>query len=103
MLADRLFIIAVDPAAPEVDGARLKELIKNSDAFRNWWNHIPSLYLVNSGLDAAGISALVSPVTNGARFLVMEVNPAESEGWLPERGWNWIRRRSGSTKLPKSA
>lgn len=101
-MPERTFIIAVDPYAASLDIEDLREHIRTSPEFHNWWNHIPFVFLVTTDVDADRVSESLARHTNGARFLVMEVNPSESEGWLPERGWNWIRRRSRSEKpLPK--
>jgi hypothetical protein len=92
---DKVFLIAVDWTHPGVDEAGLKEYIQGSQDFRNWWNHIPFVFLVSSPLDADSIADRIKPFTKDAKLLVIETNPDESEGWLPEHGWQWIRKRSG--------
>ena len=54
-----------------------------------------------AGLDAATARAertymvVVDATIEEARcFITESVNPAERDGWLPERAWCWIRRRS---------
>lgn len=102
-MPERTFMIAVDSSAPFGVLEHLRMHIRNSPKFQNWWNHIPFVFLVTSDDGAEGISADLTQHMNGARFLVMEVNPGESEGWLPEKGWNWIRRRSRSGKALSKA
>jgi hypothetical protein len=94
-------MISVDWDHPALDADGLRSFISSSHVFRNWWNHIPTLFLVESEFSADEITEKLKKFSRDANLLVMEVNPQESEGWLPERGWNWIRRRSDSS-LPLS-
>jgi hypothetical protein len=92
-MARHTYIITFDAADPDVDAAKIRDYIRDSDEFSSWWNHIPLVFLVTSELDADGISRSLRSHTN-ASFLVMRVMPEDSEGSLPRRGWEWIRRRS---------
>ena len=94
-MGERLFMISVDWDHPALDVEGLRAFISASHVFRNWWNHIPTIFLVTSEYTADEISAKLKKFSRDANLLVMEVNPQESEGWLPDRGWQWIRRRSG--------
>lgn len=104
-MARRTYFISFDSSDPTVDLDALKEFIKTDPVFRGWWNHIPFVFLVTSDEDAAAISEKLKPYTKTAKLLVMETNPAESEGWLPERSWSWIRRRDqrSPSRLPNPA
>ena len=88
----KTFMITLD-LLPSLDLDGLREYVKTSSLFENWWNHIGA-FLVVSDRRADAISEAVKRYTRSARMLVIEANPAESEGWLSERGWKWIRRRS---------
>jgi hypothetical protein len=94
-MASKTFLIALDLLDPALDLDGLNEFVKTSPLFDNWWNHIPGVFLVLSDTSADVISKAVRRYTKSARMLVIETNPEESEGWLSERGWKWIRRRSG--------
>jgi len=99
-MANKIYLITVDPTDPSVDLGRLKTFLKaGSPDIENWWNHIPYVFLVATGLDADAISELIRPFTGHARFLVVEIHPAESEGSLPEKAWRWIRTRSGQDEM----
>jgi len=93
----RTYMIVLDAAtiAPAYD--QVVSFITSSPAFHGWWNHLPYTFLVSTGLDADGISERLRPFTKEARFLVIEVNPTESEGKLPRKGWEWIRGRERLT------
>ena len=92
-MINRTYLIALDILDPRLDLARVKELIKSSKMFSGWWNHIPGIFLVTSESTADEITDLLRTVTGKANLLVIEANPSESEGWLPSRSWEWIRRR----------
>ena len=94
-MADRTYAITLDVLDPTIDFAAVKQAIKESSHVRGWWNHLPGVFLVTSDLDADGVSELLQPYTRGARFLVVAVELAQSEGALSEQAWNWIVRRSG--------
>jgi hypothetical protein len=94
-MTDRTYMLTVDLLDPTLDLDALKEFIKTTPLFDNWWNHIPGVFLVVSSDSASTISENVRKYTHEARLLVIEVNTLESDGWLTEKGWKWIRRRSG--------
>ena len=91
---ERTFLVALDAADPRVDSMAIRERIRSEPKFTAWWNHIPYVFLITTPLTEAQVSKRLKPLTQGARFLVVEINPEHSEGWLPERAWRWIRRRS---------
>ena len=95
-MASRTYIVTIDMSDPSVELDALKEFIKSSPLFHGWWNHIPFVFLVTSDEDAGTISEKLRRYTKDAKLLVMETNPAESEGFLPEQSWKWIRRTSRS-------
>ena len=93
MSGKRMFIVAIDPLDAHYDVDQLRELMRNSRVFASWWHHIPGCFLITSEFDANAITDEIRSVTGDARLLVMASNPAQSEGWLPPRSWEWIRRR----------
>ena len=93
-MTDRTYVVTLDVLNPKVDFATVKQAIKESSHVRAWWNHLPGVFLVTSDLDADGVSELIRPHTREARFLVVAVELAQSEGALSEQGWDWIVRRS---------
>ena len=86
-------MIAVDVTDERADHDRLRAYIKETDDFSHWWNHLPSLYLVQSPLTAEQISKRLEAHLNSARYLVVRVDLRDSQGLLPERAWHWIQRR----------
>ena len=90
----RTYIVTVDLLDPTLDLDALHEFIKTTSLLENWWNHIPGVFLVVSDRSATELSKAMKPFAHNARLLIMEVNPAESDGWLPEVSWKWLQRRS---------
>src|SRR4051812_7319286 len=93
MSGEHIFLVALDVLDPAVDLGKMKELLRTNPFIKGWWNHIPGCFLIDTDLDADRLTDHVRTATKDARLLVMRVDPAASEGWLPERSWEWIRRR----------
>ncbi len=98
-MSNRTFIVTIDISDPTFDTEGLKAFILSSPEITSWWNHLPLVFLITTELDAEALSERLRPYAGKARFLVMEVNLAESEGALPERGWDWIRKHSQPAEL----
>jgi hypothetical protein len=96
-MTERTFMLTIDIPDPTFDLDAVEEFIRTSPLFDNWWNHIPGVFLVVSSKSASSISAAIRRYTHDARLLVVEINPAESDGWSTEKGWKWIRRRAGQS------
>ena len=92
-MTERPYIVVFDPLDRDFDPLAIKRAIKANDAFPNWWSHIAPVFLRKTALSAEMISDFIRSVGRGGSFLVMEVDPTNSEGALPERGWDWIRSR----------
>jgi hypothetical protein len=92
-MTERTYILAFDPLDPSFDPLTIKRAIKANKAFPNWWNHIATVFLVKTALTAEQISDFVKSAAKDATFLVMEVDPRNSEGMLPQQSWDWIRSR----------
>jgi len=74
-MASKTYLITLDLLDPRLDLDGLKEFVKTSAMFENWWNHIPGVFLVVSDRNAAAISEAVRHYTKEARLLVIETNP----------------------------
>lgn len=94
MKNNHVYVIATDILDPRLDPVKLKDLIKSDPTFSAWWNHLPGVFLVTSEANAEEITDVLRTVVNKTNLLVIEANPSESEGWLPTRSWDWIRRRT---------
>lgn len=93
-MSRRVFVVALDANDPASDPRLFRTALKNNPDIENWWNYIPFVYLVTSERDSDEIGVSLHQRSGIRRFFVMQVNPAESEGLLPEDAWAWIRRQS---------
>ena len=91
---ERTYVVTVDLLDPTLDLDALQEFVKTTPLLENWWNHIPGVFLVVTDHSPTELSKAMKPFTHSARLLIMEVNPAQSDGWLPEVSWKWLQRRS---------
>ena len=99
MAEERTFIVTLDVTHPDLDIANVRDVLTTHDCISNWWNYIPGVYLIRTILTADQISDLIKPKSANASFLVSEVNLGRSEGWLSDRAWRWIRKRSREAKV----
>jgi hypothetical protein len=88
-----IYSITIHPDTPAKARAALVEIIQSHEMIENWWNHLSGLYLVITQANAAALARLIEPVLQPSSFLVMRVDLADCQGWMPERGWPWIMRR----------
>ncbi|HTU52706.1 MAG TPA: hypothetical protein VMF62_01920 [Acetobacteraceae bacterium] len=93
-MARRTYIAVFDFSDPDIDIGKVQEFIRDGTDFAGWWNYLPATFLLQSDLDADAISAKLKPLVGEGKFLVMAVDPADSDGWLPKRGWEWIKKRA---------
>ena len=93
-MARRTYIAVFDITDPDIDLAKLQQFVRDSEDFPGWWHHLPSAFLLRSELDANTISLKLKPLVGEANFLIMAVDPSDSDGWLPKRSWEWIRKRA---------
>jgi hypothetical protein len=92
-MSDKLYAIILDQLDPSFDPSALRDVMKTFGGISHWWNHMPSCFLVNSPLSAEQLADWLRKHTGDLGFLVIETNPHNSEGHLPERSWKWLRQR----------
>ena len=86
-----LYAINYDLKHPGRDYSGLHGAIKTCG---DWWHYLGSTWLVDSSLDAAGISSRLMPyIDRNDRLLVIGVTK-DYEGWLPKEAWIWIDARN---------
>jgi hypothetical protein len=93
-MIERTYVVALDAREPAADASVLRAALKDNNNIKNWWNHLPYVYIVITDLNADALSADIWKRTKLRRFLVVEINLAESEGLLSDKAWNWIVRHS---------
>jgi hypothetical protein len=90
---ETLYAVFLDPLDPSFDPIAIREALREDGRISHWWNHIPNCFLVSTSRTAAQLSSWLKRVSGEVGFLVIEVNPRNSEGYLPDRSWNWIKKR----------
>ena len=59
----------------------------------NWWHYIKSSYiLIASTSNASNLQNQIKAVIPNKRFFLVEVDLINSNGWLPPKAWDWIRK-----------
>jgi len=62
--------------------------------FYSWWHYLPGgLYFVDTHLDVNQIYNLLITHMPRRYLIIMEVNPHNQQGWLPQEAWNWFNER----------
>lgn len=101
-MPEKTYLLAFDVLESADATKAVKRLIKDSPDFPHWWNYIPGVFLLTSEMNAEQIADEIRPVSDDANFIVLEIDPNNSQGWLPEKSWEWIKRR-GREKLQVNA
>jgi hypothetical protein len=58
-----------------------------------WWHYLSGpLYIVNTVLNVNQLNQLVAQHMQGLQYIVIKVDPSDSQGWLPKEGWTWLGR-----------
>lgn len=64
----------------------------------NWFHYIKSSYiLITTAQSASILSGKIKPFMPDKRFLVVELNLNNRNGWLPNDAWDWIRKQTSRT------
>jgi hypothetical protein len=58
----------------------------------DWWHHIDTTYLVASTLNVNQLYNLIYPGVPQRNLLIIEVDPNNTQGWLPPLAWEWIKK-----------
>lgn len=72
----------------------LHAFIQNWSSISNWWHYIQSCYILLSYHSLASLSEEFRNKFPNKRFLLIEVDLKNNNGWLPEAAWQWIRNNA---------
>ena len=60
---------------------------------KKWFHYIKSSYIIISDVrTATELNKSIKEIIPNDRFLILEVDLNNSNGYLPEQGWTWIRK-----------
>ncbi len=86
----KIYSLSFDPTTSDEVG--LHEIISKSPKIQNWWHYLPGTYLLKSQWTLETIQNEIVKKWPQQRFLLMEVNYKNRNGWLPEKAWKWLRQ-----------
>lgn len=87
------YVVAFDPLSTSVSQEALDNYIMGHRHVSAWWRYLPGLYIIETPLYVAEAREWILPIMGGANFLIMMVDPRVSDGWLPMKAWEWLRKR----------
>lgn len=91
---NKFYMIVFDPTKLEI-ASEIHNAVSKSQYISDWWHYLPSAYIVQSQYTLATIQTYLTNNTKvlPRKFLIIEVNLTNSNGWLPKEAWAWIRKR----------
>lgn len=70
----------------------LHNVIKMDPYIYDWWHYLQSTYILVSTLTADALADRLMLSFKNQRFLLVEINSKNYQGWLPKDAWEWIRK-----------
>ena len=101
---ERNYVVVFDPLSSQFNPLAVRDAMKSDGRVTHWWNHIINSFLVTFDGNSEELSSALRLHAKDVRFFVMQVDPRDSEGFLPEQSWSWIKKRerelAGRTDQP---
>ena len=86
----RAYILSFDPH--KTDSLALHKAIKAIPQIINWWHYLGSTYIIISEAPLTEIHHEIMSRWPRQRYFLVKISLNESNGWLPEDAWVWIRK-----------
>lgn len=96
-MTDRYVYALMFDRDDQTDFKLLHDRLVSLDCIKNWFHYIKSSYILIS--DKATANALdkeIRALLKNRIYLVVAINIKDSQGWLPEKAWNWIENQSST-------
>lgn len=58
----------------------------------DWWHYTEGAYLIASSLDVSSLYSAIFPGVPARNLLIIEVDPNNAQGWLPQIAWSWLQK-----------
>lgn len=87
---NKCYLISFDPTP--ITSPKMLEAIKNSSHVNGWWHYLSSTYIVFSAYTLATVQNDILLNAPKIRFLIIEVDATNRNGWLPPKAWEWFKR-----------
>lgn len=89
----RAYILTFD-RDDNLDYKKIHDKIINLPSVITWWHYIKSSYiLISDTNNASKLNSEILRVIPNKRFLLVEVNLKNRNGWLPNEAWYWIKKQ----------
>lgn len=88
---ERIYLMIFD-RDKYLDQDKLSQFIKTSDIILDWWHYIKSSYILVSRLSADELTSYMTENFKNFRFLIIEIDSRNYNGWLPPNAWDWIHK-----------
>lgn len=76
------------------DYNKIHNLLTTLPEIVSWFHYIKSSYiLIATTENATALSKSVKRIFHGKRFLIVEANLKDRNGWLPQQAWEWLRKQ----------
>jgi len=77
------------------DFKKLHDELVSKRCIVNWFHYIKSSYILVSDLSTANsLDSEISDIFNNKDYLLVAIDLKDSQGWLPEKAWQWIKRQT---------
>lgn len=65
------------------------------EGITNWFHYIKSSYIfITTITSATTLQEQIMKIIPSKRFLLVEVNLKNRNGWLPPEAWSWIKKQT---------
>jgi len=88
----KVYLLVFDRDYEKYDYKEFHNSIKESPYIYTWWHYIKSCYILISDLSANSLSEEIRKMVPAHRFLLTQIHLNNSDGWLPQKAWDWILR-----------
>lgn len=84
-----LLLVTYDLKVPGKDYKSLHEALKTANS---WWHHLESTWILYTN-DSVQVwtDRLTKLLDQNDRLFVVDITGRQSNGWLPQQGWDWLR------------
>jgi hypothetical protein len=86
----KVYMLAFDPY--KTNAGVMHSAIITVPNISDWWHYLGSAYLFTSTASADDIQNHINQIVKG-QFLLAEIIPSNTGGWLPQLAWNWINSK----------
>lgn len=88
----RILIISYDLKSDSSKYEKLYESIKQAEG---WWHYLDSFWIIETKKSVTDwTDILKSKIEPDDNFIVIEVVEGNTNGWLPQKAWDWIKNNT---------